>query len=199
MSNRLDAIFSLHRPLPPFTPERLQLVNRGLDDILQGLEIAGDQLAKIAGESIDQAVMERLITLAGEVKNAIAEMDERVRSVEGGAGSPFNQSPELFEFAKRHCQVHAAAACLMVWVHNHHNLSSFVASGDWLVLCLDRILSRLQVDREPLDRVYRERAAQELIRLYQDNQLFAVVGLQLGGVKTPTSFTTSTCSVQQYA
>jgi len=163
------------------------------------LDIAQDHLARIASAgSIDQSVMQKIVTLTDEVKAAVHEMDQRVKEVAGGAGSPFNQSPELFKLAKRHCQLHAAAACVMMWVHNRADLPAFISSGVWLVLCLDRILKSVQPQREPLNREYREHAARELIRLYQENQLFAIVPLQLAEGMSP-AITDSSNYVLQYA
>jgi alkylation response protein AidB-like acyl-CoA dehydrogenase len=202
MSERLHAIFSLHSPVARFASERLELLNRGKDDILQGLEIALDHMSQIAfARSIDEAVWEKIVTLTREVTAAVNEMDERVRQIAGGAGSPFNQSPELFKLAKRHCQLHAAAACVMLWVHNRADLPAFISSGVWLVLCLDRILKSIQPQREQrgeIEREYRELAAQELIRLYQEHQLFAIVPFQLAAGMSPT-ITDSSNYVMQYA
>jgi alkylation response protein AidB-like acyl-CoA dehydrogenase len=199
MSSRLKAIFSLDSPLPHFAPERLELVNRGKDDILQGLDIALDHLASIGSAgSIENSVMTRIVTLTRELVAAVNELDECVKRVAGGAGSPFNQSPELFRLAKRHCQLHAAAACVMLWVHQRADLPAFISSGVWLVLSLDRILKSVQPQREQLDREYREVAAQELCRLYQENRLFALVPFQLAEGMSPT-ITDSSDYVMQYA
>ncbi|MCM3904761.1 MAG: acyl-CoA dehydrogenase [Pyrinomonadaceae bacterium] len=177
---RLETIFSLVQPLPGLAAERLELANRGNDDILKGLEIAAQKLGQITvAGPIDRALLENIRSLVNELINAVGDMDQRLAKIENRAGSPFNQSPELFDLAKLHCQLHAAAACVLMWIYNRDSFSTFISEGSWLVLCLDRILRGVVPQHQPLSDSYREDATGELLRLYQDGRLFSIVPLQL--------------------
>ena len=178
---RLGAIFSLARPVPTFNPSKLELFGRGADDSLQGLEIALEQLEKLqlddGGADVDGEVMEKAIALSHGVLEQLNHHDERIANSKFEYGH--HQSPELFAIAKNYCTLHAAASCLHMWIYNRELLGEFFAKGEWLVLCLHRLLRTITPLPYSISEVYRENVARELVQLEQEDQLFSIVPFQL--------------------
>ncbi|CAN5779487.1 hypothetical protein BH10CHL1_BH10CHL1_47860 [soil metagenome] len=58
-------------------------------------------------------------------------------------------------------------------------LSEFFAKGEWLVLCLDRLLAAFQPTRNSVPATFVAATMQEAIRLYEQNQAFSIVPFQL--------------------
>ncbi len=178
ISSRLETIFALDKPLPIFEPKKLELFGRGADDVLQGLEIALQQLEALKNDpQLDPQAIEYLIDLGNIV---LEELNKQDRSI---ANSKFefghDQSPELFEIAKKYCTLHAAAACLHMWIYNRQNLCEFFAKGEWLVLSLNRLLGTIRSMPLIINEAYLENAAQELIKLHRENKLFSIIPFQL--------------------
>lgn len=181
---RLETIFSLEQPLPRFEPDKLELFSRGCDDFLQGLELSLEHLYSLRTDaSVDHQVLEKLITLTDMI---IAEINAQDRLL---ANSAFeyghHQSPELFELAKQYCRLSAASACVHMWVYNRKILGDFFASGEWLVLCLHRLILSLHLEQVEMGtgasllQIYVENVAQELLRLHSENKMFSIVPFQL--------------------
>lgn len=196
--SRLETVFSLEKQLPRFVPEKLELFSRGCDDVLQGLEIALAQLYALETDSsIDTDVLQKLITLTSAV---LEELDAQDRTV---ANSAFeyghDQSPELFELAKNYCTLHAAAACVHMWIHNRKILGDFFASGEWLVLCLSRLMLTLRPSQGVISHSYVENVAQELLRLYSEDKLFSIVPFQLAHTETQENTIHATSELQLQA
>ncbi|MEG3438241.1 acyl-CoA dehydrogenase family protein [Pannus brasiliensis CCIBt3594] len=183
LKNRLEAIFSLEKPVPTFEPTKLELFGRGCDDTLQGLEIALDGLesVKLSGE-VDAGVIEHLLNLGNLVLEELNAHDEQIGLSKFEYGH--DQSPELFEIAKRYCTLHAAAACLHTWLYNRSILGDFFARGEWLVLALHRLLRTLRPMPYTISEEYVEKVALELLKLYRENRHFSIVPFQLAPSKT---------------
>lgn len=183
LKTRLEAIFSLEKSVPPFEPNNLELFGRGMDDSLQGLEIALDMLEglKISDE-VDPEILENLLMLGNLVLEELNAHDEQISQSKFEYGH--DQSPELFEIAKKYCTLHAAAACLHTWLYNRSILGEFFARGEWLVLSLHRLLRTLRPLPYTLSEVYVENVAQELLKLYRENQHFSIVPFQLAHSQT---------------
>lgn len=178
IQSRLETIFSLDKTLPPFDPEKLELFGRGADDCLQGLEIALQQLETFKQETdVNREVLDKLISLSRIVLEELDAHDERIANSKFEFGH--DQSPELFEVAETYCTLHAAASCLHLWIYNRKNLGEFFAKGEWLVLCLHRLLRTLRPLPYFISEIYSENAAQELLKLYRENKLFSLVPLEL--------------------
>ncbi len=185
MQARLETIFSLEKPVPKFEPQKLELFGRGADDPLQGLEIALQQLENLRGESedVDPEVLAHLLTLGNMVLEELNAHDHLIANSKFEFGH--EQSPELFEVAQKYCTLHAAAACLHMWLYNRKGLADFFAQGEWLVLSLHRLLRSLRPMPYSISDTYVENVAQELLSLYQADKLFSIVPLQLASAKTP--------------
>jgi hypothetical protein len=178
IAGRLEAIFSLERAVPPFPCDRLELFGRGLDDPLQGLELSLDRLASLreSGE-IETSVLDRLLELGMAILEELDAHDESIAQSKFEFGH--DQSPELFEIAKKYCTLHAAACCLHMWVYNRHHLGDFFARGQWLALSLHRLLRTIRPLSYTLSDDYVESAARELLKLHREAKLFSIVPIQL--------------------
>jgi hypothetical protein len=173
-------IFDLSQALPPFDADRLSLAARG-GDLLAGVELLR-RLALLEerdGAKPDAFVLDQLIGLIGR----IAEMEEACEAersrIETQYGPEAERSAEMFKLAARICALRAVLACGYMWLYNRDDLGSFLAAGDWLVLCLARV-----VDPEGLDRdlVYGEQEARiaDTLRFYhEEKRLFSLIPIQL--------------------
>lgn len=183
LKTRLETIFSLEKSVPPFEPNNLELFGRGMDDSLQGLEIALDMLEGLKNsDEVDPEILENLLMLGNLVLEELNAHDEQISQSKFEYGH--DQSPELFEIAKKYCTLHAASACLHTWLYNRSILGEFFARGEWLVLSLHRLLRTLRPLPYTLSEVYVENVAQELLKLYQENQHFSIVPFQLAHLQT---------------
>ncbi|MDJ0846477.1 acyl-CoA dehydrogenase [Crocosphaera sp.] len=178
LQKRLEAIFSLEQPLPQFKGEKLELFGRGSDDPLQGLEIALQQLEALKETAnIDEGVLEKLMVLGTLVLEELNAHDELIANSQFEYGH--DQSPELFEVAKKYCTLHAAACCLQMWLYNRTVLGDFFRKGEWLVLSLHRLLRTMRPLPYSISDEYLENTAQELLKLHQQDKLFSIVPFQL--------------------
>ncbi len=197
MQARLETIFSLKQPLPPFNPQKLELFGRGADDVLQGLEIALQQLEDLRGVTeVNAQVLETVMRLGNLVLEEVNAHDEAIARSKFEFGH--DQSPELFEIAQKYCTLHAAAACLQMWVYNRTILGEFFAKGEWLVLSLHRLLRSLRPLPYFISEAYLENVAQELLKLYKEDKIFSIVPIQLAQSpsKEDRSYATSHLQLQ---
>ncbi|ACK64135.1 acyl-CoA dehydrogenase domain protein [Rippkaea orientalis PCC 8801] len=175
---RLEIIFSLEKSVPTFDPTKLELFGRGMDDPLQGLEISLHHLETLqeTGE-VKQEVLEKLLFLGSLILEELDAHDDLIANSKFEYGH--EQSPELFEIARKYCTLHAAACCLHTWVYNRNTLGEFFAQGEWLVLSLHRLLRTLRPMPYFISEAYIEHTAEELLKLYQEDKLFSIVPFQL--------------------
>jgi alkylation response protein AidB-like acyl-CoA dehydrogenase len=190
LSARLEASFGLDQPLPAFDGRKLELVSRGADDVLQGLGLAIAKLHQLQAEpSVDPDVLQQVITLAEMVQAELNALDTHLTTATFEYGH--DQSPESFELAKQYCTLHAAAACIHMWLYNRHHLGEFFAQGEWLALCLRRLMLSFRLEKDLPPRLNDAAIAQELVRLYQEDRMFSIVPFQLAQSAQPTTVPTS--------
>jgi alkylation response protein AidB-like acyl-CoA dehydrogenase len=184
LQSRLEISFDLSKPLPRFEPTKLELFSRGMDDALQGLEIALGQLHDLkTAPDVDAQVLEQVITFATTALEELNAHDDYVANSAFEFGH--DQSPELFELAKKYCALHAIAACLHTWIYNRKHLGDFFAKGEWLVLSLHRLLRSFRPWQSlTISPVYAENVAQELVKLYNEDKMFSIVPFQLAKTET---------------
>jgi alkylation response protein AidB-like acyl-CoA dehydrogenase len=187
---RLQTIFSLEKPVPTFIPQNLELFGRGVDDALQGLEIAIEQLRELKNDShIDQAVLSQLIELSHIFLEELNAHDRQIGQLKFEFGH--NQSNNLFDTAKKYCTLHAAASCLHMWIYNRTSLGDFFAKGEWLLLSLHKLLRSLQPTLRPIPQLNSssgvESIAAEMVKLYKEEKRFSIVPFQLARLQTQTS------------
>ena len=181
---RLAQSFSLNQPLPVFEPNKLEIISRGADDVMQGLEgtLAELEALKTASDptvnpTVDQAVLSQVLELGQVILEELDAQDALITQSAFEHGH--DQSFESFELAKQYCRLHAAIACILMWMHNRDTLGDFFAKGEWLVLSLHRLLSHFRMTLEPPLQAYHENVAQELLRLHKADKLFSIVPFQL--------------------
>jgi alkylation response protein AidB-like acyl-CoA dehydrogenase len=195
---RLAQSFSLDQPVPTFDPNQLELIARGADDVLQGLEGTLAQLKAFqdvgnltSEKSTHQTVLSQVLELGQVILDELNAQDELITQSAFEHGH--EQSFESFELAKQYCYLHAAVACILMWVHNRPDtpdtpdtnapstepLGEFFAQGEWLVLSLHRLLSHFRMDLVAPPPVYYETVAQELLRLHKADKMFSIVPFQL--------------------
>ncbi len=180
---RLTQIFTLENPAPDFESEKLELFGRGADDPLQGLEIALNQLEALKNApDVNSDVLSKIISLSDLILEELDIHDNAIAESKFEFGH--DQSPELFEIAKKYCHLHAAACCLHMWIYNRQSLGEFFAKGEWLVLSLHRLLKTMKALPYSISEEYTENVAQELLKLHQENKLFSIVPIQLAQSKT---------------
>jgi len=175
---RLACLFDLSRPLPAFAPGRLELSNRGRDDVISGLEAVPEALDGLASPFELDVIMD-LQEQISAVLAELAALDQRRAALQMAQGRSCERSPEMFELAEQYSALHAAAACVRLWLHNRGHLGAFFARGAWLVVALDRLLRRFAPLRPGLPAPYRQAVADELVRLHTQQQLFSLVPFEL--------------------
>ncbi|MGA9768391.1 MAG: acyl-CoA dehydrogenase family protein, partial [Blastocatellia bacterium] len=182
LETSLESIFSLTKPVPEFNPQHLELFNRGRDDITQGMAICRARLYDLQVKArVDTDTAGILIAFADDIISEFATQERRLANIEQRYGNAFNQSPELFALARRHCTLHAAASCLWMWLFNRDHLSGFFARGEWLIESLDRLMMTVRPPRHPIPSAYTERIAEELLELHRNNRLFSIFPIKLAG------------------
>lgn len=196
---RLQNTFDLTTELPPFAPEKLELMSRGADDVIHGLEPALATLAQLQGEAtVESPVLELLQQQGQRLLHVLDEQDAAIATSAFEHGH--DQSFESFEAAKQYCRIHAATACLQMWLHNRHHLGGFFAQGRWLVLCVDRLLAHLSPERPTVPLDYYETVAEELLILHRTDKMFSIVPFQLAAatatVAMPTAQTEKLTTLQ---
>lgn len=176
--DHMRAVFDLSAPLPAFRPEQLELLNRGKDMVLQGLDATCAELDAACATSADPTLA-AIRSLAAQMRVGVAALDHARAHGEQRQGVAFSSSLELYELAKRHCTLHAAAACLHMWWFNRLHNGAFFAGGAWLALCLQRLLQRLGPVESALPASYTEHVADELVWRYREHQAFSIIPLAL--------------------
>ena len=133
---------------------------------------------------IDAEVVAKLINLGNLILEELDAHDKLITQSQFEFGH--GQSPELFEIAKKYCTLHAAVACLHMWIYNRKLLGEFFARGEWLVLSIHRLMRTIRPMPYSISDVYIENVAQELVLLHRENKLFSIVPIQLAQESTNT-------------
>lgn len=184
LQERLRNSFDLSTELPKFAPNRLELISRGADDVTQGLESALTALDSLENP-LDATVLD---CLKQQYQQFLAVLDAQDEAITKGAFEHgHDQSFESFEEAKHFCYIHAATACLHMWLHNRHQLGDFFAQGQWLVLCADRLLGQITPNKPAVPLAYYEAVAEELLQLHAADKMFSIVPFQLAPTETSVS------------
>lgn len=135
-----------------------------LEDVVEELHASPEQEAR------------RLASLAADVLEA---RDETRRALASLAAGDADRSTRGYDLARAHCLVHAAACCLQMWLENRERYGGHFADGQWVVLCLTRLLQKLGRPRAQPAAVAEERCARWLGELEEQNQLFSLLPFPL--------------------
>ena len=141
---------------------------------MSGLENAVAGLKDLDGSAPRQIVelSEELLAETEAWSRALTELISR-------HGSAFCTAPEAFELARRYISLHAGAACLHLWLHNRDEFDEFFARGEWLALCLNRILNLFQPRRPSPPTEFVDNVTQQMKKLYEEDRLFSLIPMQL--------------------
>ena len=185
---RLESIFCLEHPLPRFNAARLAMFNHGQDDILQGLALALKALEAVKMADTRRAeVLTAIIPLVEALVKQVQAQEERLAELAHRHGHALNSSAEIYELAKNHCTLHAASACIHLWIQNREHLGEFFAEGAWLLVALNHLLKNFPGCTQIISDSFIENVANQLLTLTQKNQLYSLLPFQLQGTKGSSS------------
>nr|UXE44883.1 hypothetical protein Hi04_10k_c3826_00020 [uncultured bacterium] len=159
---RLETVFSLSVPLPPFDPARLDFFSREGDDAVTGIPFLHGQLRAAKASDASLTSVQRI---SAEHQRLMAE----VRAAYGESG----RSVRRLQLAKQFAHLHAAACCSYFWIHNRDILGEFFGKEEWLSGCLNRLHSE---DGAVIENGFVER---ELLDRSRNRRLFSAVAFQL--------------------
>lgn len=172
-------IFNLAKPLPEFQPEKLDLYNRGQNDILQNLEMAIEYFNSIKlNLNLAPQVLTKIIELTKKIVIKRDNFNQSLLDLETNYMLKYSKYSEAFNIAQEYCRLHAASSCFHLWLYNLPNLESFFSQGEWLVMVLTKLLNN-SINLTYYS-AYAENLAQTLEYKYNNNQLFSIIPLQLG-------------------
>ncbi|WUH97616.1 acyl-CoA dehydrogenase [Spirillospora sp. NBC_00431] len=139
----LAGLFRWTRTPPPWAPDgrMLQLTNEGRDEIGQRFDMISDELLTAANAHAAPGVAAELKELMSDIGGMRAKVEQDIRASEGDTSSV-----AALARAKRYCELHAMSSCVLTWLHNRHEFGGPFADGQWLVLCLQRLLQRARPD-----------------------------------------------------
>ncbi|MDJ0341811.1 acyl-CoA dehydrogenase family protein [Streptomyces sp. H10-C2] len=173
---RLGTLFNLSRSLPPFDPERLNLLSRYGSSILGTLPVS---VTRLADAALLNPALGGAAQCAAELR---AEADALHRRIARRMETVAAASPESFNDARKYGLCFTGAACLGLWLHSHREAEAggtggLWQDGLWLEAVLNRLLGRLEV-RAPAgvaeDPLF-ERLYTQLTQQYQDGSLFSLL------------------------
>lgn len=187
LHNDLEDIYSLTQDLPNADLSKLELFNQGYNCTIQGI---GHILTKLESLSSRQENNLGIVNIAiAYVKKIISLIDKLNTNLNALTPlKPYKEIPEIFDYAKHYCTIHAAISCINMWLYNQHDISSFFSKGEWLPLCLERILGS-SICFEELSEMhtdinlwpsYKQNLSHELLDLYKQNKQFSIIPVQLG-------------------
>jgi hypothetical protein len=174
---RLKTIFSLNKSLPEFRGEKLDLFGRGRDDVLQGLHLSLEKMEHLVeNDKVNQQALHVNITCVKELLNVLAQWDQRALAIKGEDGE---YAPDVLRLAHLYSVLHAAASCVHLWVYSRELLDSFFANGEWLTVCLQRLLTELGAAEIKIPANFQDHISDHLLRLHKEHRLFSFSGIQL--------------------
>ncbi|MGI5375522.1 acyl-CoA dehydrogenase family protein [Streptomyces sp. CA-251387] len=174
-AGRAATLFGMDRELPVYEPVKQELFSRGLDDAVLAAPDGLRRLRALAEEA-QGTEAERLrcaADLAEELIGRAGPMRERAVGLKSALGKDYPQSPELFELAKEYCLVHAAAACVLTYVHSREAMDAPLPSASLLLLQLERVRKQLHPHELVTSQAVIDEVMEVLRHLHRDNRLFS--------------------------
>ena len=169
----LADLFCWTRTPPPWAPDGrlLQLTNEGRDEV-------GQRFAEISADLLEAADAHAAPGVAAELKDLTAAIGGlRARVAEGiRANEDDTGSVAALARARRYCELHAMVSCMLTWLHNRHAFGGAFADGQWLVLCLQRLLQRAQPDLV-LSEEFLAAVEDAVLRGFEERRWFSLLSL----------------------
>lgn len=136
-SEDLAALYDMNRPLPALPYERLDLLSRGRDAVIESLPTLAEKINTLTPDNyLNEEILTRLQYLVFKLKIDIASLQSKILEEPPRRGE--RNSAQQFCFAQHYCEIHAAIAALGIWLYNRQTLGSFFANGMWLQAALMR-------------------------------------------------------------
>lgn len=148
-ANLVKILFCLTEDSPTWCADGslLQLTNEGLDEITGSWDDIRHHLSALPPASAAPTVVSSVLGLLDE----FSALREHSYGKLAGRESADSGSVVFMSIAKQHAIFHAAASILLMWRFNREQLGGEFADGGWVVLCLERLLQRLEPSRELSD------------------------------------------------
>lgn len=174
-AERVATLFGMDVELPVYEPSKQELFSRGLDDAVLAAPDGLRRLRALAQEAKDteRARLLRAADVAEELLGRMPSMAERIATLKAGLDKEYGQSPELFDLAKEYCLLHAAAACVLTYVHSHGVMEDPLPSGALLLLQLERLRKQLYPYESVTDKAVIDEVMQVLRHMHRENRLFS--------------------------
>ncbi|MGY6026545.1 acyl-CoA dehydrogenase family protein [Streptomyces spinosirectus] len=174
-AERAATLFGMNRELPVYEPVKQELFSRGGDDAVlaapDGVRRLRDLAATAEGTEADR--LRCAADLAEELVGRTGPLRERAAALKTALGKDYPQSPELFELAKEYCLVHAAAACVLTYVHSREAMEAPLPSASLLLLQLERVRRQLFPHEPVTSQAVVDEVMEVLRHFHQDNRLFS--------------------------
>jgi hypothetical protein len=174
---RLRELYCRSQDQDGFSPSGLRLGRLARHVAFAGLPLTEEfrHLLDRRRTAIFQNTREALLDGLNMLKSRIVCWENAFSSCRKGFDSrPHRLSAQTLWLVKRYCRLHAASACLHTWINNSFELGEFFARAEWLVLCLQRLLSD---DENPhwVSAPGADSVMDELVRRSCSNSLFSIV------------------------
>lgn len=115
---------------------RLRISNSGQDEVTQDWPSAS---RRISSTPTSPEVHDRLVELCRVVDHHWSAFYSRIQSDQNWTAASGQAD------AVTHCYLHAISSCVQMWVRNRDSVGGRFATGEWLVLCLERLLNKMGV------------------------------------------------------
>ncbi|MFD7169994.1 acyl-CoA dehydrogenase family protein [Streptomyces violascens] len=181
-AERAAVLYGMDRELPPYEPWKQELSSRGgKDDTLLAAPDAVLVLRELA-DGARESERDRLLRAADVADELLAHtgvLRERCEKLRVHLGREFGQAAELFDLAKEYSLVHAAAACVLAYVHSRDALVDPLPSDAVLLLQLERLRRQLRPHESVSDQSVIDDVMRVVRHLHQENRLFSHAQLPL--------------------
>ncbi|WP_055494967.1 acyl-CoA dehydrogenase family protein [Streptomyces sp. TP-A0356] len=169
-------LYGLERSLPCYRPWLQELFSRGRDDTVLAAPDGIARLRALAEEAKEddrRDWLRRAADTAEELLGHTASLAERCERLRAELGRAYGQSAELFDLAKEYCLVHAAAACVLTFVHSHEALEEPLPNGAVLLLQLERLRRHLRPHEAVTDQAVVDEVMRVLRHFHHEDRLFS--------------------------
>ncbi len=172
----LRSVFALAAPLPKFKPERLQLSSGGADALFDALPQLVAQLQQLP----DQQRAQHLLAYVEQISQRDLVHQQRLAALREQHGAEFGKQPAAFACAQEHCALAVALSCIWMWLANvEASDDAFFHAGDWLLVCLEKLLRPLHLDVPTPTPAAEQAMDDQLKALYAADRLFSLVPLPI--------------------
>ncbi|MGF1241617.1 acyl-CoA dehydrogenase family protein [Streptomyces sp. 2-6] len=169
-------LYGIERSMPPYEPWRQELFSRGRDDTVLAAPDGIARLRALAEEAKEDDQRDWLVRAADtaeELIGAAAPLAGRCEKLRAELGRAYGQSAELFDLAKEYCLVHAAAACVLTFVHSHEALEEPLPNAAVLLLQLERLRRHLRPHEAVTDQAVVDEVMRVLRHFHHEERLFS--------------------------